>query len=452
MPVSRTGIPRENSRLSTKFALIASSGKGAKLSPSRSPRRTYDSPIRPPLWLRSMVMALLVLIGTVAAAQQPLILQPPDELFSPDISISHFDDDNLFRLPAGVTPQVLPGQTERSDDWTVTSLGFKIDKEYSLQRFTLEADVDRYDYSTYHFLDFTAFNGNANWAWSATPDVTGHLIFTRTEVLNSFTDFAILDERNININQTRRFDIDWSTGGAIHVGGAVDQLVQSNTSPVYELEDVRINSVEPFINYVSVADNSIGLYGRASTGDYINQVLNPAYQVDTGFTEHEVGARATYIVDGQTNLFAQIGFLARDNDHFGSRNFHGVDGVLNWTWDLSGKTTLVTTATRTLSAYETPESSYLIYNKITVGPTWEVTDQVALGMRLQDTQYRFEGALTPQPILRDDLIHSVQLLAQWQPVRELTLLSSLTHSFRNSNFPGLQFSDQIVSIGAILKF
>jgi exopolysaccharide biosynthesis operon protein EpsL len=384
-------------------------------------------------------------------AQEVLPTDPPQTL-TPSVSVEHLWDDNLFRLPDGVTPDVVPGETERGDQATLTGVGLKFDKVYSLQRFIVSANLLRYDYQNYSYLDFTARNGSANWIWSATPDLTGHLLFNRTDTLNSFADFNAFDQRNIDTNENRRFDADWNLGGALHLTGAIYQLVQTNTVPVFELEDVRINSIEAGLNYQSLAGNSAGFYSRFADGTYLDRTLDFFDKLDTQFTEREAGLRINYAVDGQTSLFGQIGVLSRQHEHFGDRNFHGVVGDLSWTWIFTGRTSALFTATRSLGNYEADNSSYVFTNRYTLGPVYQVTDKTSVSVRLSSTEYRFGGPIIPTTVLRDDHTHAILLTGQWQPVQTVGLTATYTHANRYSSLPGLQFTDQMITLQALVNF
>ena len=179
----------------------------------------------------------------------------PDTI-QPSVSVSTVYDDNLFRLPAGQQAGGPSGPSSRSDFDVTTSVGLRIDKSFSLQRFVVDAGLVNYDHTDHPFLDFTAKNLDATWFWAFTPDVTGHVIYTRVQALNSFADFTGSFQRNVNTNTIRRVDGDWRVRGEIHVGLAVDEFVQRNDQPTFALEDVRINSVEP--------DHKLSVRGRAT--------------------------------------------------------------------------------------------------------------------------------------------------------------------------------------------
>jgi exopolysaccharide biosynthesis operon protein EpsL len=407
--------------------------------------------------------AALLLFGVCNIVHAQFVTPPPQsaleaahdpyDLLTPYISLAYTWDNNLFRLPDGANPLSYNGHDQRSDQIRSIDLGVTFDKVYEQQRFTVRVDLDQNHFSTYTYLDYTAKNGSAIWSWVFTPDITGHVLVNRTESLNSFADFTALTtfQRNINVIENRRIDADWRFSGQLHTGAALYEVTQTNTVPAYAFENVRIYSFEPNLSLVSVAGNSVELYGRVARGDYLDQQLSSFNQTDDTFTEREGGVRVTYAVDGQTSLFGQLGELARQNPHYGDRNFSGLVGVLNWNWIFSAKTSGQVQLSRSIGSYVSETSSYVITNRLAIGPTWAATEKTSFSVALRETDYDFRASLVPTELRRD---HNTGILfsAAWQPVREVMLTATANKSKRNSNLPGLQYSDNLFTLGAKFSF
>jgi exopolysaccharide biosynthesis operon protein EpsL len=376
---------------------------------------------------------------------------PNPDTFQPSVAVSTVYDDNIFRLPTGQPAGGPSGPSSRGDFDVTTQIGLRYDKSFSLQRVVIDAGIVDYDHTDHTFLDFVAKNLDATWFWAFTPELTGHVIYTRTQQLNSFADFTGLFQRNVNTNTTRRIDGDLRVRGELHFGMAVDEFVQRNDQPTFALEDVRIESVEPNISFQSEAGNSLTLYGRSADGTYLNEVLSPVDQIDTNFTEHEEGFRLSYQIDGKSGIYAQVGELSRTHEHFSSRNFSGPVAQFKYNLQLTGKTAFSASAVRTLGSYQSDTSSYLATNIFTLGPTWAVTGKTKLGARLQDVQYHFGGTLTPVP-LRSDNIYGETIFADWSVRRDLDVVLSYVHSSRSSNYPGLEFADNTATLFARFSF
>ena len=426
---------------------------GGDAPTSRDSRRNRASrtkmPSRGGSQLVSIGLAYVCLWPVACAAQEAPPVSP--DFFTPNVYVESVWDDNLFRLPAGEAVPAFLGSSQRSDIDVIDDVGFRIDKSYGLQRITIDADVRQNRYETYGYLNFIAKNGDATWTWALTPDVTGHILYSRAQTLNSFADFTTFG-RNISTNEVSRFDLDGRLGGAIHIGAAAYQTTQDNTLPVFDFDNTRINSFEPNLSYESAAGNSVGLYGRIARGHYLEQPLDPIAQLDDAFTEHEAGIRVSYVIDGLTSLYCQIGELSRQNSHFESRNFRGAVGQISGQWAFTAKTSGVITASRSIGAYVSSTSSYVATTKISVGPQWLATEKTSIRVTADDTEYSFQGPIAPVSVLRDDHTASVTVLAKWQPLREINFTGSIVHSTRHSTFPGLGFVDNTANLMMQLTF
>src|SRR6187551_1084063 len=84
---------------------------------------------------------------------------------------SYTYESNLFRLPSGVQPA--QNGSERSDNILRNSIGFAINKQYSLQTFRGNFDHVDTRYDNARFLDFKANNYKGAWLWAITPYLTG---------------------------------------------------------------------------------------------------------------------------------------------------------------------------------------------------------------------------------------------------------------------------------------
>ena len=397
----------------------------------------------------SRSLAIAALAGTPLAHAQT-ITPDPGNLFTPFVGVQYLNDDNLFRLPNGVSPSISAGASRGDQAW-ISDFGLLFNKTYGQQKITISADISDNRYDTFSYLDFVAKNGSATWSWTLTPEITGHVIYSRSQFLNSFADFNSFG-RNINTNTTKRIDLDWAVAGALHTGIAATQFVQTNTLPVFEFENVRVNSIEPNINLISLASNSIGAYGRTATGQYVDQALDPVNQIDTNFREHEFGLRSTYGFDGQLSFFGQLGYLKRENEHFHSRDLGGLVGTTKIDWQMTGKTTANILFSRSLSTYETLTTSYVTTERISLGPTWSATAKTQFTAAAQVIRYQFAGPLVPTSSLRADLTRELVLGGQWTPVREVTVTPSLTFSARHSNELNLQYQDRLFTILAKFSF
>src|SRR5678815_1554108 len=116
--------------------------------------------------------------------------------------------DNVFSVP-----DTSPKQSDFNNVYTV---GVRIDKPYSLQRFQLSATNTRVRYDTVPNADFDSRNYRAAWLWALTPHLTGTLSDDRVQ---SQIPFSLIGGTQLNqsTSENRNFTLDGWVGGAWHV-------------------------------------------------------------------------------------------------------------------------------------------------------------------------------------------------------------------------------------------
>lgn len=101
---------------------------------------------------RTLIQLPLAMLGLLALAAQA------DELdtlqFQASESVQH--DSNVYRLSDSADAQALIGTPTRSDTIAVTTVGLKLNKPYSLQRFELAVSAEDHRYRRFSNLNFTA--------------------------------------------------------------------------------------------------------------------------------------------------------------------------------------------------------------------------------------------------------------------------------------------------------
>ena len=138
-------------------------------------------------------------------------------------------DSNLFRLSDEVDNQNLPGLGSRSDQFGVTTVGAKIDKNYGLQRFELDVNASRYSYKNLSQLDFTAVNYAAAWRWSVTPALYGNLTTDRREYTDNTAVVQNTGKLNRKTDSLTLLDAEYAIDGPWRVLAGVFKRRTDNT-------------------------------------------------------------------------------------------------------------------------------------------------------------------------------------------------------------------------------
>ena len=399
----------------------------------------------PPSFLARIQLAALLPMLLIAQHARA----DAEDTFNVTAGVSVQHDDNLFRQSSN---------RAKSDVITVSTLGLKMDKRYSLQRFELEASLVDNRYKTYDYNDFTALNYAAAWRWSLTPYLHGNLSSERIEALNSFSDNPESGTRNLRVDQNQRFDGVLEVGGSWRVLGGVTQTKRANSELSNPEGDIRLNSAEGGLRYDFRSGSSLSYIVRSGRGDYFNRAQPiDATLLDNRFDQLENEVHLIWPVTAKTTVDARAAYLSRTHAHFSERDYAGVVGNLNVNWAITDKTSLTAGFGHELSSYQTTAStsytsSYIRTDRLTFSPLWKISEKTALRARLNYAHQRYLGATDSTLSNRVDTLRTSMIGLEWKPLRALSLGASLQNEKRMSNQPGLDYTDTIAGVTGQFAF
>ena len=377
-----------------------------------------------------------------------------DDTFTLNAGINLQHDSNLFRLPSDADTQALLGTSTRSDLMTITSAGLKFNKQYSLQRFELDATMIDYRYRTFDHLDYTAFNYAGAWRWSVTPKLHGNLTLRRNESLNSYTDYSGYSVRNLRTEENQRFDGVYEIDGAWRLIGGISRSSTSNSQAVEQDSDTRSTSVDAGIRYSFPSGSALSYVVRAGHGKYTNRTqLNPWYQQDNAFDDYENELRLTWAVTGKTTIDTRLAHFSRKHEHYDDRDYSGVTGNININWQATGKTRITAGWTRELASSQSLSSSYVVTDRLSLAPYWQISDKTGLRLRYEYARRDYRGAI--YPVLQDgrtDNVQNGQIALEWQPYRSLFITTSLQTDKRDSNTANRDYDSTMFNVSAQMSF
>ncbi len=368
-----------------------------------------------------------------------------------DSALRH--ESNLFRLPSGAKPNVA-GKSNRSDDIGVNTVGIRLDKRYSLQRFALEASLVDHHYRTFDYLNFTARNYTAAWNWQITPRFTGTLRSDRTESLNRFSDYTNSTERNIRTDTTHRFDGTFEVDGAWRLLGGLARTERINSETFLEESDSRLDTVEAGVRRETASGGSVSLLMRHGRGEYLHRnQLSGTEQLDNTFEQEEYELRATWPISAKTTLQGRLGHLSREHEHFPARDYEGTVGNLTLAWRATEKTLLTGTIARDIVPYQSSDSSYATSQRINLNGLWRISDKTSLRGLYEISRRDFRGSIdAASGNERRDTLRRAELGIEWQALRSLRLGASIAQEERASNRNDYDFTNTTGSVSAQLAF
>lgn len=360
-------------------------------------------------------------------------------------------DNNLFRLPSGVEPSGV-GNSGRADRIQTETVGVAVDKAYSLQRFQFNASLADYRFDRHGFLNFTARNGGANWAWSLTPHLTGNLSFDRRQSLNSFADFRNLRERNVNTSTQRRADIDFSPGGPWHLTLAGFWNTSENAVAFLEAQDYDSRGSEIGVRYQGADGDYLAWRLRSSRGQYPMAQLNPATLNDRGFRQEDAEILGRWMPSGHSLLTGRLTAFRRNSDNYSARDYDGTAGRFDYTWSPTAKTRFILSAAREYGSYQALDASYAITDSVSLTSNWQPGADTLVSIRVDRSHKDFCGSPGLANGARADKQRAEQISVDWAAFKVLTIGLVLRHEARRSSEAGLDYDDRSATLSTRFSY
>ena len=367
--------------------------------------------------------------------------------------IARQHDDNLFRLADDADTEALLGRSTRADDITTTTVGLKLDKSYSLQRFVLDANLVDTRHRNFDYLDFTGRNYGAAWYWSVTPALHGKLASERTETLNDLdnTEYGI---RNLRTDERHSLDAEYELGGAWRLLGGVAQTTRTNSATFNQEGDNQLRSVQGGLRYDFRSGTTLAFIARTGSGDYFNRdepvVVS---QLDNRFDQNEAEVRLHWPLSGKTTLELRAARIEREHAHFAERDYSGQVGRIDLRWRMTDKTSLTAALDRELTSFQSPDASYITTDRLTLTPVWQMSAKTSLRARFDYARRDYGGAIVASPLNgRFDTQRLAQVAVDWRPLDGLALTASLQKEARSSNQARYQYDSTMAGVSAQYAF
>lgn len=390
--------------------------------------------------------AILALTLLLAA---PWALADAEDTFNLTPSVGQTHDDNLFRKSKD--------EGTSSEDITTSALRLKISKRYSLQRF--QGDLAYVDnrYQSNSYLSYNARPYKAAWLWSLTPNFHGNLSTERATTLYNFADFSG-SGRNLNTTENSRFDSVFDLNQAWQVLAGVSKTTYTNSQATEGDLDSTTRQGEAGIRYTFSSGSSLSYITRYARGNYYyTAYLNPLNPSEGSnqtapFDRSENEMRLLWALTAKTSLDARLAYLSQKYEDLSSRDFGGTVGNINFNWAITEKTSLTAALARDLSGYTTATDNYIMTDRLSLIPLWQISEKTALRARYDYAQRDYLGSPFGESSGRNDTLQSGMIALEWQALRTATISTSLQTEKRDSNESGLDYSDNRVNVSAQITF
>lgn len=375
---------------------------------------------------RSFLLSLPMLAGLVSVHAQT---QAPLQLRS---NVSFLADDNFFRGASGVAV---------SERVLSQSIGIGLTAPYSLQRFSLDANLTGNQHQNFSNFDYIGQNYNAAWLWSVASKLNGSLTSTRAETLNSAGDVVNPALRNKNTTQNTALSAIYDLGGAWHLTTGLSNSNIVNERPLVGSTDNRSTAINAGVRYALGSGSSLAYSLQSASGNNVN---------DYNSITHDFNM--AWVPTGNTSVSARVAYLQQRFGLVPQYDFSGIAGMARLNWRLSGKTSVTTAWQRDLASYQTSNTTHTQTDTFTLAPVWQISGKSSLNL-----QYRLAirdelGSLSGGVGARQDRLQDVSLSYRWQPRPSATLSATLTELSRSSNATNADFVAHQLAVAAQFAF
>jgi exopolysaccharide biosynthesis operon protein EpsL len=365
-----------------------------------------------------------------AAPVQPT--EPPVQ-FRALAGVEH--DSNVFRTPA-----------QRSDEIFMVGLGLKLEKRLGLQRFVLDAEIDRYKHRELSELDYTTINYSGAWNWSITPRLRGVASAVRNQYRELPDTFEGQGQVGVRTDRTDLVEGLYEIGGGWSALAGVSRSSSTTTNVMSYDANPRVARANIGVGYEFPTGSSIIARLYRGEGEY--QVAR-----ESDFNDTLADVAVKWQFTPRTSLDGRVGYLRREHDRAPLRDFSGAVGEATFGWEITAKTRLLAGASRDLGSYYQPTGGYIETNRVYVAPVWKPTAQTALSWRVQHERRSFKdlgGASVDQG--RRDVLNWAQVGFSWEPRRAVTVSSTLRSERRKSNVALFNYRATVVGVAAKFTF
>jgi hypothetical protein len=420
------------------------------------------------LW-RAMSVAVLAMLGIETASAQfnyrdtlekvvnPMPTDIPDlsngNLWDLFVTDQESYDNNLYRLPAGVTDLAALGIAggSREDHINTQSAGFDGSYAFGRQIFLVDVRVDDNRYAQNTDLNYVSSTDRAVWDWQILSTLSGQIGADYSRSLAGFVNTTVYT-RNVVDTADYFAGGRWALGPRWTVFGGVVETDTKLSAAASRLNDTSRQSGAVGAEFATNAVNTIGAEYRFTKTTYPD-VGNS----DSNYNEDRARAYVKYLFSEKTEIDATAGYLWREYPSRAFGNFSGDVWRISGQWQMTEKTQLIALGWRELQAYLTQESNYYVSNGFSISPTWNPTDSINTNLLVSTEKQDYIGSsLDVAGELRHDRVNAAQAAINYTPNytlwRDFTLSLSVRHEQRTSDYHQFTYNDTIANAGLTFKF
>jgi hypothetical protein len=376
------------------------------------------------------IVPLVTAMSTMAHGQSTVIPYAAEE-------VEH--DSNIFYLPSNFpVPQGNGGPTF-ADNWLRSLAGLDATYLWDRQKFFATAEVRRFDYDHFSYLDHTEVLVHAGMDWQLTNLLDGVIDYRHERSAVPFQDL---------VDSTQLFLQTEDVGSAsINVHVSPEWLLETQAkyreldSPRPQALDLSLHesSVEESARYLGVAHLSAGLDLKYLNGQYENDPSVPTLPYHQGTAQ----LAAEYDVAGLTRFNGAVGYTRRSQI---GGDVSGITGAIGYQQQITGKTSIDLELNRAVNSYITTAGSE-VDSSASLMFVWRATYKINVNAGYTWTENNYPQtpllAGVPLPAVDANRVDHVQLASMevdYQILHWLSVRSYARYQTRHSNLEDFQYN------------
>ncbi len=352
-------------------------------------------------------------------------------------------DTNVFDLPSGVAP---PGGNNSRRGDTFFAYGAEWDGNYSSGRDELyaAASTRQYEYQRYTDLNHSDYKLDAGLNWKLGERFNGRFDVARSHSMVPFYDLSgstptlsLVTEQKETAQVGVLLNSNWKVETSAYTS-------QSN-QPVPEAPSLQLtqDAGTVALQYLGISGLTSGLSAGYLAGGYSGTSAATA-EVDPSFSQSTAGFFAKYKLTRLT-VDGAVGYSRRTSIS-GADNTSGVTGLLDFTEQLTPKTSFTGKIDRTINSYLLNAGSE-IDSEVAASFNWQATFKLAVSPGYSFTYRNFPGqGNNPVGSDRVDIQEVVTLTVDYRPQRWLVIRPYANVQTRRSTFIGGHYSGSIFGV------
>lgn len=362
-------------------------------------------------------------------------------------------DSNVFDLQRGYQ-----GVYDLSDRYYAYGAGLNLNEQISQQNLFFRGSDTEYDYDRFGYLTHNEYNLDGGWLWKIGEDVNGNIEVTRTHAMVPFTEvIAVVLSFETDQRESASAGFLFTPEWRIDFNAYRDEVLEplpAEDEPNLAFNDsgggalLRYLGGGEWVGNVNVTYQHGGFSGAntaATTGTFA--FFGPAYNQWTeslGTTYSPAGQGA-----GVSTVDFAIGRTSRTS-RAGSDDISGTTGHLDYTRQLTGKTSVSLTLDRDISTFVTFGGAD-ITNSAALSTLWNATykTSVSVGYDLVYVDLPGQGTLGTT---RGDHLQFAALAINYTALPWLAIRPYADYQTRSSNVYGANFNASIFGVSVLVQW